>query len=127
MQIAWLPPDAPLTRNQLRRAPQASAASACACWNGMSKRIGPDVDALDARREVEAERGIPDRVPQPRVGAGAALVPGDVEAAGVGLREPDERVEIRGPPLIHAATVVPAPPIGSAATEAAASLAGVAQ
>ena len=83
------------------------------------ERIGTDVDALDARWEVEAERGVPDRVPQPRVGAGAALVPGDVEAARVGLREPDERVEIRGPPLIHAATVVPAPPIGSAAAGAA--------
>ena len=30
MQIAWLPPEPPLTRNQLRRAPQASAASRCA-------------------------------------------------------------------------------------------------
>ncbi len=35
MQIAWLPPDAPLSRNQLRRAPQASAARRCARWNGV--------------------------------------------------------------------------------------------
>ena len=33
-QIAWLPPDPPLTRNQLRRAPHASAASCWACPNG---------------------------------------------------------------------------------------------
>ncbi len=30
MQIAWLPPEAPFSRNQLRFAPQASAASCCA-------------------------------------------------------------------------------------------------
>ena len=41
MQIAWLPPEAPLTRNQLRFAPQASAASRCACWNGVSSGSGP--------------------------------------------------------------------------------------
>ena len=35
MQIAWFPPDAPLTRNQLRWAPQASAARRCARWKGV--------------------------------------------------------------------------------------------
>ena len=34
-QVVWLPCEAPLTRNQVRRAPQASAASSCACWNGV--------------------------------------------------------------------------------------------
>ena len=34
-QIAWLPPEAPFSRNQLRFAPQASAASCCARWNGV--------------------------------------------------------------------------------------------
>ena len=36
-QAAWLPCEAPLTRNQLRRAPHASAASRWACWNGLSR------------------------------------------------------------------------------------------
>ena len=54
MQVAWLPREPPLTRNQLRRAPQASAASSCACWNGASA-VGADVDALDQRRDVELE------------------------------------------------------------------------
>ena len=35
-QAAWFPCDAPLIRNQLRFAPQASAASRWACWNGES-------------------------------------------------------------------------------------------
>jgi hypothetical protein len=35
IEVAWLPCEAPLTRNQERRAPQASAASSCACWNGV--------------------------------------------------------------------------------------------
>ena len=35
MQIAWLPPDAPFSRNQLRSAPHASAASSWARWNGV--------------------------------------------------------------------------------------------
>ena len=35
MQIAWLPPEAPFSRNQLRFAPQASAASRWARWNGV--------------------------------------------------------------------------------------------
>ena len=34
-QVLWLPCEAPLTRNQLRAAPQASAASSCACSNGV--------------------------------------------------------------------------------------------
>ena len=35
IEVAWLPCEAPLIRNQVRRAPQASAASSCACWNGV--------------------------------------------------------------------------------------------
>ena len=54
-QIAWLPPEPPLTRNQLRRAPQASAASRWASWNGASAGIGPDVDPLDPGRDVEPQ------------------------------------------------------------------------
>ncbi len=34
-QPAWFPCEAPLIRNQLRRAPQASAASSWARWNGV--------------------------------------------------------------------------------------------
>ena len=34
-QAAWFPCDAPLIRNQLRRAPQASAASCCASSKGV--------------------------------------------------------------------------------------------
>ena len=35
IEVAWLPCEAPLIRNQVRRAPQASAASSWACWKGV--------------------------------------------------------------------------------------------
>ena len=35
IEVAWLPCEAPLIRNQLRFAPQASAARSWACWNGV--------------------------------------------------------------------------------------------
>ncbi len=41
MQIAWLPPEAPLTRNHDRFAPHASAARRWACWKGVSRGSGP--------------------------------------------------------------------------------------
>ena len=49
-QAAWFPCEAPLIRNQLRRAPHASAASR---WARVERgRVGTDVDALDQRRDV---------------------------------------------------------------------------
>ena len=107
-QIAWLPPEAPLTRNQLRRAPQASAASRCACWNGCRAGSGPmSMPSMPAGKSSRRSR-LADRLAQPRVGAGAALVAGDVEAAGIAIRVGDQRVEVRRLALIHAVTVVPA-------------------
>ena len=35
IEVAWLPCEAPFIRNQVRLAPQASAASSCACWKGV--------------------------------------------------------------------------------------------
>ena len=46
------------------------------------RRRGAEVDALDVLRDVERERAVADREAQPGVGARAALVAGDVEAAG---------------------------------------------
>ncbi len=34
-QVVWLPCEAPFIRNQVRCAPQASAASSWACWKGV--------------------------------------------------------------------------------------------
>jgi hypothetical protein len=41
------------------------------------------IDPLRERRDVDRERALPDRLAQPLVGGGAALVPGHVEAAGI--------------------------------------------
>ena len=100
-QIAWLPPEPPLTRNQLRRAPQASAASRCASANGISAGFGPDVDPLDAGRQVELEQPVAERLAQGRVRPRASLVAGDVKPAGVAIGVRDHRVEVRGRVLLH--------------------------
>ncbi len=63
--------------------------------------VGTDVDALDAGREVEAQAASPIALAKAGIGAGAALVPGDVEAARVGVGELDQGVEVRRPALIH--------------------------
>ena len=68
-QAAWLPCEAPLIRNQLRAAPHASAASSCACWNGVGS--GPGVDALGERGDVEASA----RSPNASTIAGSAAAP----------------------------------------------------
>ena len=95
MQIAWLPPEAPLTRNQLRLAPQASAASCLRLLERDVERVGPMSMPSIAGREVEAQRGVADRLRAGRVGAGAALVAGDVESARVGRREANSASRIR--------------------------------
>ena len=86
MQTAWLPPEAPLTRNQMRCAPQASAASRCARWNGVSSGSGPmSTPSIPAGRS-SASASLADRLDQPRVGAAPALVPGNVEAPRLARR-----------------------------------------
>ncbi len=95
MQIAWLPPEAPLTRNQLRRAPQASAASCWARWNGVASGSGPMSMPSRPGRQVEQQRLLAERPRSARVGAAAALVAGDVEAARVAAGAVEQRVEVR--------------------------------
>ena len=75
---AWLPWVAPLVRNQARAAPYASAASSLGAL--VRRRRRAHVDPLDVLRHVEQQRPVAERGAQPRVGALAALVPGDVEA-----------------------------------------------
>ena len=63
--------------------------------------IGPDVDALDAGRQVELEQPVAERLAQGRVRARAALVAGHVKPAGVAIGVRDHRVEVRGRVLLH--------------------------
>ena len=93
-QIVWLPCEAPLIRNQVRRAPQAPAARSWACWNGVGG--GADVDPLGDRGDVVAQAGLPDQLAHRRVGAGAALVARDLEAPGVAGRVGQQRVDVGG-------------------------------
>ena len=58
-------------------------------------RLGPDVDPLDARRDVVEDGGLAEGGDQAGVGAGA-LVAGDVEAPRVARDVGDERVEVGG-------------------------------
>ena len=79
-------------RNQVRCAPQASAASACACWNGVGS--GPtSMPSISAGMSSASARS-PIASTQARVGARAALVAGHVEAARVALGVGAQRVEI---------------------------------
>ena len=60
----------------------------------VGRRGGADVDPLRVLRHVEQQRTLADRPAQARVGAGAALVAGDVEAGGAAEAVGDERVEV---------------------------------
>ena len=88
----WLPCDAPLIRNQVRRAPHASAASSCASRNGVGS--SPTSMPVRERGDVERERALAERLEQARVRARAALVAGHVEAARVAGGVRAQRVEI---------------------------------
>ena len=99
IRSAWLPCEAPLIRNQVRVAPQASAASSCACWNGVGSgpMSTPSVtEGMSLRRPVVA-----DQLAHRRVGAEAALVAGDLEAAGVARRVGEQSVDVRGRVLLR--------------------------
>ena len=67
MQAAWLPPEAPLTRNQ--RAPRAPGlgGEALRALERRVERIGPDVDVLGPGREVQRQRFLAD-APRPAPG-----------------------------------------------------------
>ena len=58
------------------------------------RRLGADVDALGDRRDVVLQAGLADQLAQRRVGAGAALVAGDLEAARVAGRVGEQRVDV---------------------------------
>ena len=80
MQVAWLPCEAPLIRNQVRARPPGLGGQQLRLLEG--RRFGADVDALGDRGDVVAQPDLADQLAQRRVGAGAALVAGDLEAAG---------------------------------------------
>ncbi len=77
----------------MRCAPCASAASDLGLLVGRRRRA--EVDALEVLWDVDGERVAPERVDQPGVGAVAALVPGDVEAAGAAEPVGDHGVQVR--------------------------------
>ncbi len=84
----------PLTRNQLRRAPQASAARRWALLEGVAGEV------RRRRRSPRSRPGCRSRAPaarSPRAGPDrplAPLVPRDVEAAGIAVVVGDQRVEV---------------------------------
>ena len=59
-------------------------------------RLGADVDPLGDRGDVVAQADLADQLAHRRVGAGAALVAGDLEAAGVAGRVGEQRVDVGG-------------------------------
>ncbi len=59
-------------------------------------RFGPDVDPLGDRGDVVAEAGVADQLAQGRVGAGAALVAGDLEAPRVAFGVGEQSVDVGG-------------------------------
>ena len=65
----WFPCDAPLIRNQLRRAPQASAARACARWNG----VGSGPTSIPSTREGMSSASA--RSPTASASPGSAAAP----------------------------------------------------
>ena len=91
-QIVWLPCEAPLIRNQVRRAPQAAGGELLRLLE--RGRLGADVDPLGDRGDVVAQADLADQLAHRRVGARAALVAGDLEAAGVAGRVGEQRVDV---------------------------------
>ena len=108
-QVAWLPCEAPLTRNQLRRAPQAWAASSCACWKGVGSgpMSTPSVTEGTSLRRPTSPTSSRSAGSAPS----AALVAGHLEAAGVELRVGEQGVDVGRRVLIeigHRAESTPA-------------------
>ena len=113
MQVAWFPCEAPLTRNQVRAAPQAVGGEQLRLLE--RRRFGPDVDPLGDRGDVVAQADLADQLAQRRVGAGAALVAGDLEAARVQLGVGEQGVDVGSRVLIaigHRSRVYAARPAG---------------
>ena len=93
-QAATLPCEAPLVRNHVRRAPQASAASRRASSYGAPRRRR----RRRCPRSASGRRARARRRPAPhaaRVRGEAALVPGHHRAARMARGERDQRLEIR--------------------------------
>lgn len=64
------------------------------------RRFRTDVHPLGYRRDVVAEANIADQLPHRRVGSGAALVPGHLEAPRVELGVSEQGIDIRSRVLI---------------------------
>ena len=62
----------------------------------LERRVGADVDPLDARRDVVLECGLAEHLNEARVRSLAALVPRHVEAPRLAPGVLDDRVEIGG-------------------------------
>lgn len=104
------------------RSPGLGRESLC-LLEGRGVGIGADVDALEPGGEVHEQSLLADRADKAGVRPATALVPRDVESAGVARRPPCQRIEVRSLRLIHAATV-PLPGPGHVVASGAASLAG---
>ena len=71
------------------------------------ERVGADVDVFGARREVELQSLLAERLDETLVGAVPSLVTGNVEAADITRCELDQRIEVWRLALIHVVTVIP--------------------
>ena len=67
---------------------------------------GPPVDPVHVGGHVEEQRVLPERMQQARVGARAALVPGNREAGRAAEAHPDHRVHVRRGRLLGVRTLV---------------------
>ena len=94
-QAATLPCDAPLVRNQVRRAPQASAASRRATSYGGAAAPTPASMPSIRVGTSSASAAAAQRRAQPAVRREAALVAGHHRAARMARGEGDQRLEIR--------------------------------
>ena len=99
-QAAWLPLEPPLTRNQLRFAPHASAASRWASWNGAFGSGPTSIPGISAGMSSWSARS-PSAVEQRRVRPRPALVSGHVKAARVAIGVFDQGVEVGRRVLLH--------------------------
>ena len=88
----WLPCEAPLMRNHVRRAPHASAASCCARWNGVGSAPA-SMPSISAGMSSSSARS-PKASTIAGFGRRTALVAGHVEAPGPALGVRAQRVEV---------------------------------
>ena len=99
----WLPCEAPLIRNHVRRAPHASAASSCAAWNGVGSgptsmpQVSAGTSSASARSPIASRSS--------GSAPGPPLWPGHVQPRGVACGVCAQGLEEGGPGGGHGASL----------------------